>query len=91
MIARIFTEEVGSIKLANANLIAKLVCYHDLVGDVLGRGRHEAQIVQVADNEEELMLLFLLGKADATTLGFHWDQEEANAIFSRVSKAIEAK
>lgn len=91
MIARIFTEEVGSIKLANANLIAKLVCYHDLVGDVLGRGRHEAQIVQVADNEEELMLLFLLGKADATTLGFHWDQEEADAIFSRASKAIEAK
>lgn len=91
MIARIFTEEVGSIKLANANLIAKLVCYHDLVGDVLGRGRHEAQIVQVADNEEELMLLFLLGKADATTLGFHWDQEEADAIFSRAIKAIEAK
>ena len=91
MIARIFTEEVGSVKLANANLIAKLVCYHDLVGDVLGRGRHEAQIVKVAENEEELKLLFLLGKADATTLGFYWDQEEADAIFARTLKAIEAK
>jgi len=91
MVARILTEEVVSIKRTNAKLIAKLVCYHDLVGDVIGRGRHEIQITQVADNEEELKLLFLLGKADATTLGFHWDQTKADAIFVRTLTAIEAK
>ena len=91
MVARILTEEVVSIKRTNAKLIAKLVCYHDLVGDVIGRGRREIQITQVADNEEELKLLFLLGKADATTLGFHWDQTKADAIFERTLTAVEAK
>ena len=41
MVARILTEEVATIKRKNAKMIAKLVCYHDLVGDVIGRGRHE--------------------------------------------------
>jgi hypothetical protein len=91
MVARILTEEVRSIKLENAKLIAKLVCYHDLVGDVLGRGRHEAQIAKVAEDEEELTLIFLLGKADATTLGFCWDQTKADAIFATALNAIEAK
>ena len=41
----------------------KLVCYHDLVGDVLGKGRDEQQIVDVVDDEDELDMLFALGKA----------------------------
>ncbi|MEO9651658.1 MAG: DarT ssDNA thymidine ADP-ribosyltransferase family protein [Roseobacter sp.] len=91
MLARVLTEEIVSIKPKNAKLLAKLVCYHDLVGDVLGRGRHESQIIQIADSAEELRLLFLLGKADATTLGFHWDQAKADALFARTLTAIEAK
>ena len=91
MIARILTEEVATIKLKNAKLIAKLVCYHDLVGDVLGQGRLESQIVQVADSEEELTLLFLLGKADATTLNFPWNEGKADALFARTLAAIELK
>ncbi|MEL6933784.1 MAG: DarT ssDNA thymidine ADP-ribosyltransferase family protein [Pseudomonadota bacterium] len=91
MVARILTEEVERIKLENAKLIAKLVCYHDLVGDVIGRERNEQQIAEISDSEEELTLLFLLGKADATTLGFWWNQEKADAIYARALQAIEAK
>jgi hypothetical protein len=91
MVARIFTEEVRSIQLTSANLIAKLVCYHDLIGDVLGRGRNESQIIQAVDSEEELKLLFLIGKADATTLGFYWDQEAADEIYARALAAIETE
>jgi hypothetical protein len=91
MIAEILTERVGKIKLPNAKLIAKLVCYHDLVGDVLGRGRKESQIAEVADNEEELTLLFLLGKADATTLGFWWNDENADAIYDRTLAVIKSR
>lgn len=91
MVARILTEEVRSIKLANAKLIAKLVCYHDLVGDVLGRGRNNAQIAKVANNEEELKLLFMLGKADATTLGFCWDEAKADELFENALNAIGAE
>lgn len=91
MLVRIFTQELKYICFHAAKIILKLVCYHDLVGDVLGRGRNESQIVDVADNEEELRLLFLLGKADATTLKFNWPQGDADALFERTLAGIEAK
>ena len=42
-------------------------------------------------NEYALKPLFLPGKADATTLGIHRDQEGADALFARTLKAVEAK
>jgi hypothetical protein len=58
----------------------KLVCYHDLVGDVLGKDRDERQIVDVARNKLELDLLFALGKADAISLvELWWNDQKANS------------
>ncbi len=69
----------------------KLVCYHDLVGDVLGKGRDEQQIVDVVDDEDELDMLFALGKADATMLvEDRWGETAASQLHDRCLKAIEA-
>jgi UTP:GlnB (protein PII) uridylyltransferase len=90
MMAEILTEYVGTIDKTSAKTLMKLVCYHDLVGDVLGKGRDEQQIVNVVDDEEELDMLFALGKADATVLVEHWwNQRAADALYDRCLEAIE--
>ncbi len=90
MMAEILTEHVGTVGKTSARKLMKLVCYHDLVGDVLGKGREEQQIVDVADSKEELDMLFALGKADATVLVEHWWNEwAANALYDRCLEAIE--
>jgi hypothetical protein len=89
MMAEILTEHVATVSEASAKILLKLVCYHDLVGDVLGRGRDEQQIIDVVDDEEELDMLFALCKADATVLVEHWwDEEAANALYDRCLEAI---
>lgn len=69
----------------------KLVCYHDLVGEVLGKGRDEQQIVDAFDNSHELDMVFALGKADATSLVVEWNEEKAAALYQRCRNAIMKK
>jgi ssDNA thymidine ADP-ribosyltransferase, DarT len=89
MMADILTEHVATVSEASAKTLMKLVCYHDLVGDALGKGRDEQQIIDVVDDEEELDMLFALGRADATALVEHWwDEEAANALYNRCLEAI---
>ena len=92
MMVSILTEQVRSVQRKNAALILKLVCYHDLVGEVLGKGRDEQQIVDVARNRLELDMLFALGKADATSLvEWWWDEDQAARLYDRCLPAIEAR
>lgn len=92
MMVSILTEQVRSVRRKNAALILKLVCYHDLVGEVLGKGRDEQQIVDVARNRLELDMLFALGKADATALvEWWWDEDQAARLYDRCLTAIEAR
>ncbi|HDS1836547.1 TPA: DUF4433 domain-containing protein [Stenotrophomonas maltophilia] len=90
MMVEILTKHIGKVGQASARTLMKLVCYHDLVGDVLGKGRDEQQIVDVVDSEEEMDMLFALGKADATVLVEHWwDEPAAKALYARCLEAIE--
>ncbi len=92
MMVEILTEHVKKVKQENAELILKLVCYHDLVGEVLGKGRDEQQIVDVARTKLELDMLFALGKADATSLvEWWWNEDEASELYDRCWAAIEAR
>lgn len=92
MLAEILTTQVKSIDLSLAKTLMKLVCYHDLVGDVLGKGRDERQIIDIADNKTELDMLFAIGKADATSLvETWWNQYDANLLYGRCLVAISSK
>lgn len=89
MMAEILTTQVGTVKQASAKTLMKLICYHDLVGDVLGKGRDEHQIVDVVDDAGELDMLFALGKADATVLVERWwNEHAAQALYARCLSAI---
>lgn len=92
MVVEILTDQVRKVNQENAELILKLICYHDLVGDVLGKGRDEQQIIDVARSQLELKMLFALGKADATSLvEWWWDETKAEGLYSRCVAAIHAR
>jgi hypothetical protein len=92
MMVEILTKHVRKVRQRNAELILKLVCYHDLVGEVLGKGRDEQQIVDVAADEFELDMLFALGKADATSLvEWWWNEGMSAALHARCLGAIKER
>ncbi|HYV39723.1 MAG TPA: DarT ssDNA thymidine ADP-ribosyltransferase family protein [Gemmataceae bacterium] len=72
MIERILTKDVQKWARRSAKLICKLVCYHDLVGDILAKGRDESQLVEIVDDERELDMLIALAKADALAVHSEW-------------------
>ena len=45
-----------------------LVCYHDLIGDVLGKGRNKEQILSVAKTATDFDMLAALAIADVSSL-----------------------
>ena len=91
MMAEILTEHVATVTPSSAKTLLKLVCYHDLVGDVLGQGRDEQQILNVVNNVEELDMLFAIGRADVTALiPRWWDDECAGQLYDRCLEAIES-
>lgn len=70
--AEILTHYVGSVSAKSARRLLKLVCYHDLVGDVLGKGRDRQQIINVCEDLADLDMLFALGRSDASVLSPLW-------------------
>lgn len=91
MMAEILTEHIATVTASSARTLLKLVCYHDLVGDVLGRGRDEQQILNVVENVEELDMLFAIGRADVAALSPRWWNEEcADQLYDRCLEAIES-
>lgn len=83
MMAEIFKTSIRSWIDMDARIVTKLVCYHDLVGEVLGKGRDKQQICDVASDQAELDMLFAIGKADATSLAEHWWDASAAAALRR--------
>ncbi len=92
MMVDILVRQVEQVILKDATILTKLVCYHDLVGDVLGKGRAREQIVSVASDVEELDMLFAIGKADATALVPRWwPQDKATSLYNWCLDAIKAR
>jgi hypothetical protein len=84
MMVDVLLNYISEAKPESVNSVLKLICYHDLVGEVLGKDRDEQQIVDVANDELELDMLFAIGKADATSLvETWWDEELANSLYNR--------
>ena len=91
MVQRILTLEVADMKRRSARLICKLVCYHDLVGDILGRGRDEEQLMEIVDDVRELDMLNALTKADVLVVHpAWWDDQAAAQLRARIVSRLEA-
>jgi hypothetical protein len=77
MLIRVLTEDVGTVKKRHVRMLCMLVCYHDLIGDVIGKGRKKTQILDVVETERELDMLIAVGKADLSSVVSSW---EASAL-----------
>ena len=73
MVTRILSEEVTEIRSTRSiRLILKLVCYHDLIGDIFGKGRKPEQLSEIVSDERELDMLIALSKADILSVRAKW-------------------
>jgi len=87
MLEEILTEYIGTIRKRPAQLICKLVCYHDLVGDIIGKGRRIEELVEIVDDERELNMLIAIAKADIMAINAVWLDE--NKIQELREKVVE--
>lgn len=92
MLKRILTEEIATLAERSAKVICKLVCYHDLIGDIIGKGRRIEELIDVVEDERELNMLIALGKADMLAINPAWANDEIiDDIRTRVKDAIASK
>lgn len=68
LLERILYEEISDISEEDIRRIAMLVAYHDLVGDVIGKGRDRSQILEIVESAEDFELLATLSMADVSSL-----------------------
>lgn len=90
MLKRILTEEVRRVRTDAVRLLCKLVCYHDIIGDIAGKGRRIEELEDIVEDERELDMLIAIGKADVLTIDFSWwNEEKVFEIRKRVLKTLE--
>lgn len=72
MLNRILTEDVEDITDKEVKRVCLLVVYHDLLGDVIGRGRDVNEIHELELSKTELIMLAALTEADIKAIGGVW-------------------
>jgi hypothetical protein len=72
MLRRILTLGITTIKPRSIRVLAKLVCYHDLIGDIVAKGRDPEHLEDIADSERELDMLIALNLADTKAISEGW-------------------
>ncbi|OPY16341.1 MAG: PII uridylyl-transferase [Syntrophus sp. PtaB.Bin075] len=92
MLYRILTEEIETMKSRSAEVICKLVCYHDLIGDIIGKGRRIEELIDVVEDERELNMLIALGKADMLAITPTWSNDDKiEDVRKQVIKALQSE
>lgn len=72
LLAQLLSTEVGEWNTYEARLLCMLVCYHDLVGMIVGAGRQLDELIEIIDDINELDLLIMLSKADVYSVKKSW-------------------
>jgi hypothetical protein len=94
MLKRIFTEEVAPLSKRSVRLICKLVCYHDLVGDIVAKGRREEELKQIVCDEHELDMLIAISKADMKAINPSWltnNEAKIEVLRGNIIKKLESR
>lgn len=72
MLKRILTQEIREITPRSVRVLCKLVCYHDLIGDIVGNGRDIEQLEKIAEKPKHLDMLIALSLADVKAIEEIW-------------------
>ena len=72
MLKRILVKEFKNLSEEEIRKVCLLVVYHDIVGEVLEKGRDIQQVIDIIEDENELDLLIALSLADISSINKTW-------------------
>ena len=72
MLERILTEDFEELSEYEIRKICLLVVYHDLIGDILERGRSRKELIDLDIDEKELNMLLAISLADIAAVNTFW-------------------
>lgn len=72
MAGRILVEEIENLSEYEIRMICLLVAYHDLLGEIIGKGRNKEQLFAILENEKEFDMLNCLSYADVLSFNNYW-------------------
>lgn len=72
MIKRILKHDVKQIPNSEVRLICLLVAYHDLIGEIFGKGRDKQQLFDIINHEKEFDMLSCINLADVSAINSSW-------------------
>jgi hypothetical protein len=72
MLNRILIEEVNELSNYQIRMICLLVAYHDLIGEIFGKGRDKKQLFNLLKDEKEFDMLNCLSYADVLSFNNNW-------------------
>ena len=80
MLVRILSEDIEDISDYEIKMICLLVTYHDLIGEILGKGRDVQQLYDIIENEIEFDMLSCLNLADVSAINGFWAMQYKRRI-----------
>lgn len=72
MTGKILIEEIVDLSEYEIKMICLLVGYHDLIGEIFGKGRDKKQLFDIIKTEKEFDMLNCLSYADVLSFNNHW-------------------
>lgn len=72
MLKRILTEDIEELSEYEIRKICLVVTYHDLIGDILERGRNKQELIDIIKDKQELKMLIAISLADIFTINLNW-------------------
>jgi len=80
LLVRILIEDIKDLSEESIEILCKLVAYHDLLGDIVGRNRNQKELFSIFKTEEELSMLIALSLADIKSIDENWFNNLQDAI-----------
>jgi hypothetical protein len=94
MLERILVEDFKEISDYEIKKICILVTYHDLIGEIIGKGRDLMQLINIVEDEEDFNMLATLNLADVSAINISWAvdyREDIERIKNEVFEKLKNK
>ncbi len=72
MLTRILVEDFEELTDYEIRMICLLVTYHDLIGEIIEKGRDIQQLIHIIENQHDLEMLETLNYADVSAINKTW-------------------
>lgn len=89
MLERILSDDFAQLSEKEIRWICLLTVYHDLMGDIIGRGRDEQELFHLKLSEKDLYMLAALAEADVRALREDWSSGFADSLEDLIDRALE--